>query len=61
MTLDEAIKYFGTGYKLCKVLGIHKSNITGWRNKGYIPELQQRRIEQLTKGELKCDFWRDIQ
>ncbi len=55
MTLDEAIKYFGTGYKLCKALKIARTNITNWRSCGHIPELQQRRLEELTNGALKAE------
>ena len=55
MTIDEAIKAFGTGYKLCHALGIKRQNLTAWRRQGYIPELQQRRIEDLTGGKLLAD------
>jgi predicted site-specific integrase-resolvase len=53
MGIDEAIAFFGTGYKLCKTLGISRPNITYWRKQGYIPYAQQLRIEELTQGKLK--------
>lgn len=52
MELEETIKEFGSGYNLCKKLGITPQNITHWKKIGYIPELQQRRIEDLTGGKL---------
>lgn len=55
MTLEQAIKYFGNGNKLCKALCIERSNITDWRNKGYVPMIQQLRLEKLTKGALMAD------
>lgn len=55
MSIDEAIKYFGNGNKLCNALGLSRANITDWRNKGYIPMIQQLRLEKLTSGELKAD------
>lgn len=58
MEIDQAIKYFGTAYKLCKVLGIRNQNVTQWKRYGRIPFTQQIRIEQFTNGELKADDWR---
>ena len=56
MTLDEVIIHFGSGYRLCKVLGIRRQNYTQWKRKGGIPLLQQARIENVTGGKLKADY-----
>jgi hypothetical protein len=55
MTLDEAIKHFGNGNRLCRALGLTRANITDWHNKGYIPLVSQLRMERITKGILKAE------
>lgn len=56
MTLDEALKEFGgTGYKLCKALGIATQNYTRWSKQGWIARPQQLLIERMTEGRLKAD------
>ena len=54
MTIEEAIKYYGTANKMCNALGITKQNVPAWKRRGYIPFYQQLRIQELTKGELKA-------
>lgn len=56
MTLEEVIKKFNNGNRLCKALGIHRQNFTYWRKIGFIPIMAQRKIEMLTEGELKASF-----
>lgn len=53
MELEDVLKEFGTGYKLCKLLNIKIQNISHWKKQGYIPEIQQRRIEDISKTGLK--------
>ena len=55
MRIDEALKIYGSGYNLCKILGISSQNFTRWRRQGFIPEVHQLKIEKLTNGELKAD------
>lgn len=56
MTLEDALKEFGgTGYTLCKSLGVANQNYTRWKKQGWIPHAQQLRIEKLTDGRLKAD------
>lgn len=54
MTLDEAIKEFKGGSKLCKALGVARQNITYWRNKGFIPAKHQLTIQKMTSGKLRA-------
>jgi hypothetical protein len=54
MTIEEAVQYFGTGYRMCKVLGIRKQNYTQWKQRKLIPYVQQIRIEIFSQGELKA-------
>lgn len=56
MTLQEAVKYYGSGNKLVKALGILLPNYTQWKKANHIPELQQWRIQFLTNNRLLCDF-----
>lgn len=55
MTIEEALKIYGTGYGLCKVLGVSNQNFTRWKKQGWIPQSQQLRLEKITNGVLKAD------
>lgn len=54
MTLDDAIKEFKGGSKLCKALGIARQNITSWKKQGFIPAKHQLNIQLLTSGKLRA-------
>jgi len=56
MTIEDARQYFGSGYKVCKVLGIARQNYTYWKRQGYIPEMQQYKLELITQGKIKADW-----
>jgi hypothetical protein len=58
MTLEDAVKHFGSGYKLCKALAIRMQNYTYWKQIGEIPFAQQMRIEKITKGILIAREWK---
>lgn len=55
MTIDEAIKYFKSGYQLKRDYGLSSNSFGNWKKLGYIPMPTQIRLEQLTNGELKAD------
>ena len=55
MTVDETETWFGNLNQACIALNIASSNMTKWRNKGYIPWKQQFRIAILTEGALMPD------
>lgn len=55
MTIEEGIAYFGSGYRMCKELGLTPQCLTNWRRVGYIPMYQQLRLEKMTKGQLRAD------
>ena len=55
MTLEQAIVEYGSGYGLCKALGISTQNYTRWRKQGWIPQAQQLRLEKITNGKLIAD------
>lgn len=55
MTVDEIIKWFGSGRKACLAIGISDRNLTRWRRQGYIPERPQLLFEKKTGGELLAD------
>lgn len=55
MTLDEVIEHFGNLTRACDALGIAKQNTTKWKERDYIPLLQQYRIAELTDGKLMPD------
>jgi len=55
MTLDEAVKHYGTMYKLFKACGFSVGTPCHWKRRGYIPYPSQMRIEKQTGGALKAD------
>jgi hypothetical protein len=58
MTLDEALDYFGSGYKMCRLLNISPNNYTRWTAKGFIPLHHQHKLQELSNGIVKarlCD------
>ena len=55
MTTEEVLKYFGSGAAIGRELGLCRTTFNAWRMRGYIPRLQQYRIERITDGKLKMD------
>lgn len=52
MTLEEVYQYYGSANQACKALGLTRQSFTAWNKRGYIPMLQQLRLEKLTNGKL---------
>lgn len=55
MKPDEVLEYFGSGAAVCRELNLHRTTFHVWKVRGYIPRLQQYRLERLTDGKLKID------
>ena len=55
MTIEETQKWFETLNRACIALDIASSNMTKWRQQGYIPWKQQFKLAFLTEGELTPD------
>lgn len=56
MKVSDALAYYGSKYKIAKALNesgyvISHQAIYAWKDE--VPELQARRLEEITKGELK--------
>jgi DNA-binding transcriptional regulator YdaS (Cro superfamily) len=54
MNIDKVIKYFGSQAQAAAAIGCSQPAISNWKSRGHIPELQQLRIEHVTKGKLKA-------
>lgn len=52
MTPKEVRDYFGTGYNLNQKTGMSDNNLNNWDKLGYVPFKSQKKIEELTNGEL---------
>lgn len=52
MTLNEAIKYFGSKKGIADALQVNKSTVTNWGDQ--IPRGRQFELQVLTKGKLKA-------
>lgn len=57
MRVDEVIEHYGTATKAAAELGVTPGAITNWRsrNKGKVPELWARRLQEITRGKLRFD------
>lgn len=55
MKTADIIKYFGTQVEAAERIGVTQPTISNWKKRGYIPALQQLRIQHLTAGKLKAD------
>jgi hypothetical protein len=56
MSIDEALKYFQSGYEMCARLEIRASNYTRWKKQNFIPLKQQFLINQLTGANMPIDL-----
>jgi hypothetical protein len=57
MKIDDAVAYYKTAVGLAAALGIRSSAVSNWRVRyaGQVPELQARRLHDLTRGKLRFD------
>ena len=53
MTPDEVKKYYKNGYLFNKATGMSAATFGNWMKWGFIPEVSQYKLEQLTGGALK--------
>lgn len=56
MSIDEALKYFQSGYEMCSKLGVQASNYTRWKVQNFIPLKQQLKINQITGANMPIDI-----
>jgi hypothetical protein len=56
MTIEEALKYFNSGYDLCNQLGIAHTNMVRWKKQNFIPLKQQLKINQITGANMPIDI-----
>lgn len=56
MTLDDLKEYFKSKLQFEKQTGLKRQNWHAWLKRGYIPLVSQKRIEELTQGNLKANF-----
>lgn len=55
MKLDQVVKHFKTQTAAAQALGVTQPTLSNWKKRGFIPAIQQLRIEKVTKGKLKAD------
>ena len=56
MTIDDAIKHYGTPGKLAAAINVNPAAISNWKRRGnVIPASTQYQLQVLTKGRLKAD------
>lgn len=56
MNIDEALKYFKSGYELARLLNIRSQNIYKWKRENWIPLKQQHKINSLLQHKLPVDI-----
>lgn len=58
MTPHDVKEYFKTGYAFRKQTGMSDNTMKNWIKSGYVPYKSQRKLEQITAGELAA-VWDD--
>ncbi len=59
MTIEEALKYFNSGYDLCNQLGVAHTNMVRWKKQNFIPVTQQLKINQIKGTNMPIDLSKD--
>lgn len=54
MNFDQIIQHYGSQVAAAEALGVTQPTLSNWKKRGRIPQLQQLRIEHLTRGKLKA-------
>ncbi len=60
MTPNDLIEYYKTGYNFAVQTKMSHNTFSNWVKAGYIPFASQKKIEQLTGGELKAE-WSELE
>lgn len=60
MTPKEVRAYFKSGYNFGSKTGMSMNNLRNWDKFGYVPFKSQKKLEQITNGELKAQ-WYDVE
>lgn len=55
MKIDNVIKHFGSQAAAAAAIGVTQPTISNWKTRGRIPNLQQLRIEHISRGKLRAD------
>lgn len=55
MEFDQLIKHFGSQVAAADALGVTQPTLSNWKSRGRIPNLQQLRIQHITRGKLKAN------
>lgn len=54
MNFDQVIDHFGSQVAAADAIGVTQPTLSNWKKRGNIPQLQQLRIQHITKGKLKA-------
>ncbi len=52
MTVEEVYEHYGSAWLVNKALGMSHGSFYAWKKRGFIPLIQQFRLEKLTSGAL---------
>lgn len=52
--IEDIVKWFGSKSNMARTLGVDRSAVTHWVNKGALPAYRAIQIESLTKGKFKA-------
>ena len=55
MTLEEAVSYFGSQYRLCIALDCPPQAFSYWRKQNRLPAIHQLKLHIFTTGHLAAD------
>ncbi len=56
MKPEEVKEYYKNGYQFNKSTKMSANSLANWLRQGYVPFMSQKKIEELTEGELSADW-----
>lgn len=52
--IEQIVEWFGSKSKMARSLGVDRSAVTHWVNKGSMPPLRAIQVERITDGKFKA-------
>lgn len=52
--IEDIIKWFGSKSKMARSLGVDRSAVTHWRQKGNLPPMRAIQVERISDGKFRA-------
>ena len=55
MDVNQIISHFGSQVVAAQAIGVTQPTLSNWKKRGRVPQLQQLRIEHITRKRLRAE------